>query len=526
MASSSMSPASTSFGRLVKSSKVISHFDPSIPLVYTSHGGSKKRSDYGLKRALPKIKTAAIRVHSLDNSMTNLTDFSYAAREHCFVGGFRESNVKVGGPQVSESVEHQRSRIQAAGQAAGACAWDKKSFQSISDLKKKLRTGDLDATTLTARAQQGFEALVGPAVPSTRDSGSSVDKAGSLQDPSITDAIKASLRFPQDYLHMSEAEFKHFLSKLKQLQPKFTEYLKTIGFMTESGRQLQIDLLKVAESAADRLGVIDDFLAQELPALEAGSKKPLAHDPKLDHITSKQHFAYGLTYASPNLYMSDQVTRPLPIRALEMSSSGESAFGNKGGKAVAALGTISITPRTELKDVYTAWHIDADSAYNINHGKQEARVEYAHIQDPALMSQNRSSPDETLYGVKIDEIDNPSNRPTVIDENVVGLKLYKSGQGKGSLRPKRIGSAEWVETSVERPQMATAIESGDLAGLFETEPRIRAPRNGLFMNPASIPGRKSQLKRDDNSDDPVNSLISKRQRPKKKRLHPSSTGWS
>lgn len=514
MASSSMSPASSSFGRLLKSSKVVSQFDPSIPLVYTTHGGSKKRSDYGLKRALPKITTAAIRVHSLDNSMTKLTDFTYAAREHSFVKGFRESNVKLAGPDQTTSLEGQRDRIKAAGQPAGACAWDKKNFQSIEDLKRKARYGDSsryvkqDSATLSAREKQGLRALLAPASSSEAQASSSASDAAPLQSTSSQDELLPELRFPQDYLHMSEAEFNKFLVHLQKLQPKFVEYLRTSGYTGETGRILQKDILASTERPGDKLGLIDDFLAQEMPALEAESKIPLPYDPKLNHIESQQHFAYGLTYASPNLYMSDQATRALPARLLDVAIAKDdksSAFQGGPGQPVAILGLISSVRATEAPRTPTAWHVDSSGKSNMEFGRGLARIEHAYVQPPEKQ-RRAESPDEVLYGVEVDEIDNPSKRPTIVDKGVVNVRVYRAGEGQGSLRPKRIGSQEWVEAKVERSRMEQAVESGNVGNIFQLS-NIEPPRQGRFQNASYIPGRKIQ--RNPQKSDPADALLSR-----------------
>lgn len=508
MASSSMSSASGSFGRLLKSSKVVSHYDPSIPLVYTSHGGSKKRSAYGLKRALPKIKTAAIRVHSLDNSMTKLTDFSYAAREHCFVQAFKESNVKIAGPATSRnasSLEDQRSRLRAVGQPAGGCAWDKKNFQSIEELKKKAKAGappeyvQQDAATLAERAKQGFEALL----PSASSQGSGIS---SSSEGSSAHALSSAGQFPEDYLHMSEADFRNFLKRLQKLQAKFQEYLRLNSKTQEtSPKQVQQVMLRSAQDAANTLGLIDDFLAKEMPALKAGSTESLHHDPKLNHIESLEHIALGLTYAAPNLYMSDQATRTLPLRLIDHSSGQDSkgsAFEGGRGHPVASLGLVTHLKQNEAPKTATAWHVDDHGDYNLINGRGLARVEHAYIKPPFAL-QKAASPDETLYGVEVSEIDNASKRQTIVDENVVKVNLYRAGEGKGSLRPTRIGSQEWVTVQPARPMMEGVVRGGDVTPMFYNS-GITPPRPDRFKQDGHIPGRKSQ---DANSENRVDKLI-------------------
>lgn len=506
MASSSMSPASTSFGRLLKSSKVVSQFDASIPLVYTTHGGSKKRSDYGLKRALPKIKTAAIRVHSLDNSMTKLTDFSYAARERCFVEGFRESNVKVGGYAPGETIQEQRSRVRIAGEGAGACAWDKKGFQSIEDLKREARVGKQSqsvqegTSSSSTRTDQVFRALI-----DSPKKGEAITSSSSFSPrPSSSRDAKpqpqSDLQFAPDYLQMSNSQFDRLLHDLEALRPKFLDYLRSNNIILPNPERQQLsDVLQKAKHVEQWGGIIDDFLAQELPARDKKTGSILRHDPKLNHIETSEHYAFGLTYATPNLYMSDQATRPLPVRWLDTANAKDSAgfrMTEVPGAPVSVLGTVSNVARAELPGTSTKWAADEQGNYIIDYGKGEARVEYAGIQHPSTKV-GRASPDEQLYGVDVGLVDHPSKKPTIMDEDVVQLKLYKAGKAEGSLKPTRIGSPEWVRAGNTQTSMEDKVSRGDVTGVFgiqdsHSHRSIRPPGKNRYVGDPHIKGRKGQ----------------------------------
>ena len=145
---SAAASTSTSFAKLLKSSKVISQYDPAIPsLVYTSHGGSFSRSDFGLKRALPRLKSPAIKVASLDTPTMKLTDFEYGSRELQFVKRWREAGTGISGCNPSEDYgytsadEGYEASLTMVAEQPGACTWDRENFSSIQDLKDFARTG-------------------------------------------------------------------------------------------------------------------------------------------------------------------------------------------------------------------------------------------------------------------------------------------------------------------------------------------------------------------------------------------------
>lgn len=490
MASSSVSPASSSFGRLLKSSKVVSQFDPSIQLVYTTHGGSKARSDYGLKRALPKITTPAIRVHSLDNPLSKLTDFSYAAREKGFVDGFRESHVKIGGPTEGQSAVDHRARLRMVGQTPEGCSWDKKNFLTIQDLKKKAKEGKsvkLSAETLQIRSKQGLEALF-------NSSASSAGKPSGSTEATVTSTpeYQEQLQFPPDYLHMSDAQFHKFLHKLAELRPKFIEYLRSKLPTQDPNRQFYVDMLYQAQHP-ERLGaIITEFLAVELPAFSPDKKGPLQHDPRQDTLQPSEHYAFGLTYAAPNLYMSDQATRPLPLRLLDNVARGRDAAFSVGDSNAApgiVLSTITPIKSDQRPSEATKYDTDTDGAYQIDYGRGLARIEHAYIRHPGSTDRGKKeSPDEILYGVETDQVDNPFKKPTVLDEQVVQLKSYKAGSGQGKLKPKRIGSREWVSSVVSGSTNEENVRSGRVHQIFGVEDKIRAP-SYLGTESSQVPRR-------------------------------------
>ncbi|KAK9896736.1 hypothetical protein P389DRAFT_83509 [Cystobasidium minutum MCA 4210] len=507
MASQTAAQASTSFGRLLKSSKVVSQFDASIPLVYTTHGGSKKRSDYGLKRALPEIKTAAIRVHSLDNSMTKLTDFSYAAREHCFVDGFRESNVKAQGHAHGQSLLEQRSSLMTAGEAPGGCAWDKNGFQSVEELKSIAKGGKTAqkgaAAKRNERAKQAFQAIIDSS--STSSSSEGIATTEDASSPSSQEP----LQFAPDYAHMSESRFKRFLSQLEELGPKFRDWLLQTGRIDkrEPIRVQLKELYAELNKTKGWGGVLDPFLAQELPAKDAQTGSVLNHDPKLDRLAPSEHYAFGLTYAAPNTYMSDQAIRPLPLRRLDNASSKENA-GMTGGHNAGAgspsivLGTLTNVATHDQPKLATLWNTDAQGNYSLDYGRGAARVESASIQHPSTKHRERlNTPDEVLYGVDVKLVDDPSKKPTIMDEDVVSLKVYKAGKAEGSLKPKRIGSPEWVGSELSRTSAEDRIRTGDVQGLFKMQDSaasghryIRYPSRGGYTGPSQVPGRKHQIR--------------------------------
>lgn len=156
MHASTSASASTSFAKLLKNSKVVSQHDPAIPsLVYTSHGGSFKRSDFGLKRALPRMKSPAIKVASLDSPTMKLTDFEYGSRELQFVKRWREAGYGISGADPSESFGSQgeEESLAIVSEQPGACTWDRDSFQTVQDLKDYAKTGKTKAHRLAEAAK-------------------------------------------------------------------------------------------------------------------------------------------------------------------------------------------------------------------------------------------------------------------------------------------------------------------------------------------------------------------------------------
>lgn len=158
--SASAASTSTNFAKLLASSKVVSQYDPAIPsLVYTSQGGSFKRSDFGLKRALPRMRSPAIKVASLDSPTMRLTDFEYGSRELQFVKRWREAGTSISGGDPSALYsgpvdELYGETLAKVAEAPGACTWDRDSFESVQELKEYAKTGKKKAQRLAEAARE------------------------------------------------------------------------------------------------------------------------------------------------------------------------------------------------------------------------------------------------------------------------------------------------------------------------------------------------------------------------------------
>lgn len=533
-ASSSVSPAASSFGRLLKNSKVISQFDPSIALVYTSYGGSKKRSDYGLKRALPKIKTPAIRVHSIDSSLTKLTDFDYAAKEYTFVNRIKESNVKISGPSTARSAEGARLRMSAVGHAPGGSAWHKNSFESIKDLKERVRTGKTKAerkqsleelfsrrstvvNALTSSGNVDSDSHLAESSSSTSSQQPSTSVNGDSEGTGILDISTASEEklpsFPPDYLSMSPLKFEQFIQDLQTLRPAFLEY---IGTRLELGAKGTPFLWSVLNSARTKqpnvIGtLVDDFLAQHMPSPSATTDSSKnRHDPSYDRIEANEHIAFGLTYAPPNLYMSDQATRPLPARVLDSmpenmkSNSFEVSDADAKGQPTAFLGTITAT--RDLNNC-TTWHLDNQGNMNIKYGADTVRVERAQIMHPANIGK-APTVDEILHGIDVDQVGNRSKQPSILDQGTFRAKIYKHGEHSGSLKQLRIGSQEWVKDDRQEARSKRSVDS-----IFRSDyekQNLRPPVYGKYVSSKPPPGRarpNSTEKSSRGGNDAVASLL-------------------
>lgn len=434
---STSTAASSSFGRLLKSSKVLSQYDPSLPLVYTSHGGSFRRSDFGLKRSLPKIRTPAIRVRHLDSPVTKLTDFDYSAREYTFVKRFQELGVGVTGP---DQYGGPTSRLRVVAEGRGGCHWDSEGFQSIEKLKSMAGAQANGAS----RQQQVHEAITG-VKPSEHPEGAKASSAS----PSAPLRIK--------YLEMNRSQFEHFLEDLKALRPQYKEYLRR---RLSEGQNRAMDdgslaqyLRNLAVEGGGAMGeTIESFLAEFV-------RDSAAVRSTVSNIKSIPHLQKGLSYAPPTLYQSDVIARTVPGRLVSTARYADGSAGySSDGKPVIVMG---IT--TKMKDAQlggtsaTSFALDPHGDYNVDMGRVHGGLRLntitmrdSDVESVRMMNFRGSNLDSAQSGSSADK--------TLLDEDPV-LLTARSASGDNTLTSfrqieSRIGSRNWVATAPERRKYA------------------------------------------------------------------------
>lgn len=502
--SSTAASSTTSFARLLKASKVISQYDPAIPLVYTTHGGSHKRSDFGLKRALPRTRTPAIRVSHLDHPRTKLTDFEYASREHKFVRRWREAGIGITGGQSNDTDEARAVRQVA--ERPGGCGWDRSSFDSVEALREIARTGRRRAPKRQPtgheydfqeqRHRNVHEALTS----NPSDAANSASSAAAAAPPSTM-----APTFSPDYVNMSEADFRRFLARLRSLKSKYQEHvLKT----TQADFQLRgaqesvnaVALRQFDRAREDPWPLIDSFLRQEF-----GSELP--HDPILDNLHPLPHRSLGLSYAPPTLYQQDVAGRTLPARALLTAG----ATGGRGA-TTSVMGLVTETSRQDLPSsantgrndlfVATTFEPDEDGYLNPQYGKFKAVVAKATLSlgtEHAFSSASAADPVQT-YGPT-----NPNEKQTtILDEAPIQISVYKATDDTFTrfrdLQNARIGSQEWVATDFTSRSSGTKAPHEFVSWFtppdaWKGQSRLAPPKVDQFTYPDRIKRRKAQQER-------------------------------
>ncbi|KAL7004143.1 hypothetical protein EMMF5_006320 [Cystobasidiomycetes sp. EMM_F5] len=480
------STSGSSFARLVSRSKVVSQYDPSIPLVYTSHGGSLKRSDFGLKRSLPKLKSPAIRVTHLDSPITKLTDFNYGSREIQYVKRWSEAGIGVLAPPQSTITSNEGDRRRGASEAPGGCTWDRSTFQDIEELKAVAQTG------LTKKERLALD-----------------------------QSRKSQSARPIDYLSMSREDFEDFLDILKKHRysyKKFVKDSKADAFKTVDDPDL-LDDLRACVSVAERTDAgnrIDAFLLklQERGAFTAmGSTDNTA---TADPIQSKPHIGMGLSYVPANLYQSDVTSRPVPGRVLDVPKIGALRSGRSQPTSV--LGQVSLVRQDNLGGVQTSsFRPDSDGNLNTNYGEVLLRVEAAHRGQLRSVNTTRLGDgpyDEPLHAHRAEDRDTS----TILDKEKGPFEMtyYRAERGI-EMTPWRdptqpIGSQKWVASPTASRDAGFGNRStASLFGLsvdsttFERY-NLSPPRADEFTTPSlrSIP-RRSQWRRQQADPDPFDS---------------------
>lgn len=457
-AASAGSSAANNFNRLLKQSKVLSQYSPSLPVVLTSHGGHFARSEFGLKRPLPKLRSAAVRVAHLDSPVTKLTDFHYSSRELQFVKRFKEAGLAVHGQSQYEnshdtSLEGENETIRNVAERPGACSWDTDSYQSIEDLKEYARTGS------KAGSRRQREEVARALATAVEASLKATEGEPGLESVSSDDVQDGGRSFPPDYLHMEPAQFERFVEQLRSLRPKYKAFLQE--HLSSSSSSDAAGFATALLHEPDTVAFIDEFLSQ-------GPTKPDGqYDPALETLRSVPHHALGLAYAPPNLYQSDQASRTIPTRILNLAAGGSNSGVDR--VALATMGTISRTRPPETQGhASTVYEPDSQGYLDAESGKFRARAQSVRINSHfkrhggADVDFEGSTIDDELEGVLGAPLPSSATQAapsgsqanvdpskTILDKSPITFNMYNAAPQGVSSRPAggRIGSQGWVAVS-------------------------------------------------------------------------------
>ena len=491
------SSSSGNFARLLKSSKVISQYDAQIPsLVYTSHGGSFKRSDFGLKRALPKLRSPAIRVAHLDSPQTKLTDFEYGSRELQFVRRAREANVAIG--HTEPNVTSYEASLKGVAERPGASTWDTETFEDVEELKMVAKTGKRKAQReYEARRRQEVLDLVRKSI---QEAGGQESTQAQRQEGVGEAKPETSAAFPPDFLAMKEETFQRFLSKLRALQPEFMHFMEEqrtraqrdsverhrarqqgnrvqeepyeASSTSQSMRRLHPEAIslfsifddgvKAARQRGDTVQVssrvgqlIDAFLAEY-----AGEHE---HDPTLQTLKHRPHHSLGLAYVPPNLYRSDVSSRPFDARVLGHQTVQRDATSASPHAPTSALGTVGAMLRSEFRGPIARFTPDTEGQLNTDFGKTSTLIESAQVAgqyNPAtgrLTKPNRDFSRDTVDSFASHVIpDRRESGHTILDDDPIAISVYtddtmKAVRFRQTNRDSRIGGQAWVATNTRKP---------------------------------------------------------------------------
>lgn len=529
------SSSSGNFARLLKSSKVISQYDAQIPsLVYTSHGGSFKRSDFGLKRALPKLRSPAIRVAHLDSPQTKLTDFEYGSRELQFVRRAREANVAVG--HADPYVTTHEGSLKGVAERPGASTWDTETFEDVEELKMVAKTGKRKAQREhEARRRQEVLDLVRKSIQEVDAQESTEAQRQEGAGDAKPDAPAA---FPPDFLAMEEETFQRFLSKLRALQPDFMQFMEEqhtraqrdrterhrprqqgnsvqaepyeASSTLQSMRRLHpeaISLFSVFDDGVKAAGqrgdtmqvsrrvgqLIDAFLAEH-----AGEKE---HDPTLRTLKHRPHHSLGLAYVPPNLYRSDVSSRPFEARVLSNTTIRRDARGGDSScRPTSALGTVAAVPSGEYRGPTARYTPDTEGQMNVDFGKTITLIESVQVAgqyDPAtgrLTKKNHQEKRDTADSFANHVIpDRRESGHTILDDDPLQISLYiddtlKAVRFRQTNRDSRIGGQAWVATNTKKPDYRPVSERSTGELFYGGDNQYR---DGAYKVTPPNPGRYS-----------------------------------
>ena len=534
MATGSSSLASTSsFSRLLKGSKVISQYDPKLPVVLVSHGGSFKRSDFGLKRSLPRLTSPAIRVSHIDSPSTKLTDFQYASRELQFVKRWREAGVGITGGDLGQTDETEK--IVQVAEPPGGCAWDTRTFEDVNYLKGIAETGRRRPIRLVEQERQQKKPRS-----YTRNQGTQSERAGvdppveNTADQSTSTAASSEVAsqpvasFPPDYLNLSESAFERFLHRLRELRPRYKAFLQTklspsqsledddddsnhkeATFLREMFRLAQLE----PETKYQVGLLIDEFLAAEM-----GSQ---SHDPSLNNLHPRPHHSLGLSYAPPILYQMDVAARTIPSRVLGPPSS--DTF--RGARTpIGALGLVATTASSGIMgESSTHFQPDAEGQFNTDFGKLETRIESANLRQNSIINN-----DNSLGSVSRQQAAQDPTK-TILDEEPILLNIYKAPNDsmmniRDMAGPYRIGSQGWVarDTKTRTHKPMAEVSADELFYGPDNKDRygytkITPPNLGEFDRPDNVRGGRARNARqaaqeERGKDKEVNDLVNCRLR--------------
>ncbi|KAK4703320.1 hypothetical protein P7C70_g2906, partial [Phenoliferia sp. Uapishka_3] len=197
--------SATSYSALIRRSKLAS-YQTSIDQVYSSYGAHLSRSNFGLKRPLPKASTSAapyVRINRLD-SVQKRTEFRKATREVLFVKKLEEAGTKIRG------VDSARSDVDS------------------------LKEGHLQSR------------FIAPG-----------------QDGSIGSSLVAQALRPPNFLAMQDDEFAAFLDTLDSRRDEFAKHVqhRNSNNKTINSGPVDLSLLATSSRSPELISHVESFLA-------------------------------------------------------------------------------------------------------------------------------------------------------------------------------------------------------------------------------------------------------------------------
>ena len=331
-------PSST-FATLLRRSKFAS-YDPSIGQLYTAHGGSAARGDYGLKRPLAIRKRGTrLAIHNID-TIYQQTEWSDAYSDNHFVRRFDELGFTPS--TITPSTEGKKG------------GWERHFGGAVSDIQ----------------------------LPWLHDS-DYVDKIpGKLETE-----LYASQPTP-NVNAMNEKRFKRFLRRVRKIQPEFDKFLadeekikQQVGSnMAPPSQQSSLPLYRSMNNPRDHLRFIANNFSNTTRTPDSTVLYPLPHP------------VAGITYINSSTLQTAVTTKPIPGRVLYEPDRKEHVFITAAGWVGISRLTTKEKRQTDAFKLTDFGFKDGEPRKNTEAGKSIFRVQSIRISSPPLVVGKHPSP--------------------------------------------------------------------------------------------------------------------------------------